>query len=116
MSTQRGVVHRPVARPAARPVEWLITRLIRGYQTTLSPGLGPACRYLPSCSDYALQAIERYGVVRGGAMTVWRLLRCNPLSAGGYDPPCDGTDAGAGLPRAARWRVFHVKHRPGTSR
>ena len=124
MSTQRGVVHRPVARPAARPVEWLITRLIRGYQTTLSPGLGPACRYLPSCSDYALQAIEGYGVVRGGAMTVWRLLRCNPLSAGAYDPPydpphtapCDETGAGARLPRAARWRVFHVKHRPGTSR
>ena len=103
-------------RPAAKPVEWLITGLIRGYQTTLSPGLGPACRYLPSCSDYALQAIERYGVVRGGAMTVWRLLRCNPLSASGYDPPCDGTGAAAEHPRASRWRVFHVKHRPGTSR
>ena len=113
MSTQRGVVHR-------RPVARLVTRLIRGYQTTLSPGLGPACRYLPSCSDYALQAIERYGVVRGGAMTVWRLLRCNPLSAGGYDPPCDPphdeTDAAAEHPRASRWRLFHVKHRPGTSR
>ena len=108
MSTQRGVVHRPVAR--------LVTRLIRGYQTGISPGLGPACRYLPSCSDYALQAIERYGVVRGGAMTVWRLLRCNPLSAGGYDPPCDETPAAAEHPPASRWRVFHVKHRPGTSR
>ena len=79
-------MHRAAGRPAARPAH-LVLRLIRGYQTTLSPGLGPACRYLPSCSDYALQAIERYGVVRGGAMTVWRLLRCNPLSAGGYDPP-----------------------------
>ncbi len=108
MSTQRGVVHRPVAR--------LVTRLIRGYQTGISPGLGPACRYLPTCSDYALQAIERYGVVRGGAMTVWRLLRCNPLSAGGYDPPCDETPAAAEHPPASRWRVFHVKHRPGTSR
>ena len=109
-------MHRAAGRPAARPVERLVTRLIRGYQTSISPGLGPACRYLPSCSDYALQAIERYGVVRGGAMTVWRLLRCNPLAAGGYDPPCDETDAGAEHPPASRWRVFHVKHRPGTSR
>ena len=115
MSTQGGAVDRAAGRPAARPAH-LVLRLIRGYQTTLSPGLGPACRYLPSCSDYALQAITRYGVVRGGAMTVWRLLRCNPLSAGGYDPPCDETDAATEHPRASRWRVFHVKHRPGTSR
>ena len=107
----------------------MIARLIRGYQTAISPGLGPACRYLPTCSDYALQAIERHGVARGGAMSVWRLLRCNPCSAGGYDPPCtpppDGADAesdagprpaGATSPRASRWRMFHVKHRPGAAR
>ena len=117
ISARRGVAHRGATGLPAR----LVLRLIRGYQTTLSPGLGPACRYLPSCSDYALQAIERYGVVRGGAMTVWRLLRCNPLSAGGYDPPHDEPNAEparprAGRPPASRWRVFHVKHRPGASR
>lgn len=95
----------------------LALRLIRGYQAGISPGLAPACRYLPTCSDYGLQAITRYGLARGGAMTVWRLLRCNPLctpgGAGGYDPPCDDS-AEAGPP--GRWPVFHVKHPPGTSR
>ena len=95
----------------------LALRLIRGYQAGISPGLSPACRYLPTCSEYALQAIARYGLLRGGAMTVWRLLRCNPLctpgGAGGYDPPHDES-AEAGPP--ARWPVFHVKLPPGMSR
>lgn len=90
----------------------LALRLIRGYQANISPGLGPGCRYLPTCSDYGLQAIARYGLLRGGAMTVWRLLRCNPLSRGGYDPPYDES-AAPGPP--ARWPVFHVKLPPGTS-
>ena len=60
--------------------------LIRGYQRGISPLLPPSCRFVPSCSDYGYQAIEKYGIIRGGAMTVWRVLRCNPFNKGGYDP------------------------------
>ena len=60
--------------------------LIRGYQRAISPLLPPSCRFVPSCSDYGYQAIEKYGIIRGGAMTAWRILRCNPFNKGGYDP------------------------------
>jgi uncharacterized protein len=60
--------------------------LIRVYQRTLSPLLGPRCKYYPSCSEYAVQAIGRYGILRGSVLATWRLLRCNPFSHGGYDP------------------------------
>jgi hypothetical protein len=59
---------------------------IRGYQRGLSPLLPPSCRYYPSCSEYAYQAISRYGLIKGGAKATWRLLRCNPWTAGGFDP------------------------------
>lgn len=64
----------------------LIT-LIRAYQLLVSPFLPPTCRYYPSCSAYAIQAIGYYGPLRGLAKAVWRLLRCNPLSRGGVDLP-----------------------------
>ncbi len=60
--------------------------LLRGYKWALSPLLPPACRYVPTCSDYAMEAVDRYGAVRGGAMAVWRVLRCHPFVKGGYDP------------------------------
>ena len=59
---------------------------IRGYQRLLSPLLPPTCRYLPTCSQYAYEAIGRYGIVRGGAKALRRILRCHPFSRGGYDP------------------------------
>ncbi|MDI7274949.1 MAG: membrane protein insertion efficiency factor YidD [Anaerolineae bacterium] len=59
---------------------------IRVYQRILSPALPPACRFEPTCSEYAWQAIDRYGVARGGWFAVRRLLRCHPLHPGGYDP------------------------------
>lgn len=59
---------------------------IKAYQRVLSPGLGDRCRYYPSCSRYAVQAIEEYGILRGLVLAGWRLLRCNPLSHGGVDP------------------------------
>jgi hypothetical protein len=61
--------------------------LIRGYQWLCSPLLPPACRFYPSCSEYAVQAIQYYGPVRGLLKAAWRLLRCNPLSRGGIDDP-----------------------------
>jgi putative membrane protein insertion efficiency factor len=64
---------------------------IRVYQRVLSPLLGPRCKYYPSCSEYAVQAIRRYGILRGAVLAAWRLLRCNPFSHGGYDPVTDQT-------------------------
>ncbi len=60
--------------------------LIRAYQWTLSPFLGGACRFMPTCSEYTYQAIERFGFLRGAGMGLWRILRCNPFVPGGYDP------------------------------
>ncbi|HEX4717106.1 MAG TPA: membrane protein insertion efficiency factor YidD [Thermoleophilaceae bacterium] len=59
---------------------------IRGYQRFISPALPRRCKYHPSCSEYAVQAIRSYGVLRGLVLAAWRLLRCNPWSHGGFDP------------------------------
>jgi uncharacterized protein len=60
--------------------------VLRLYKRWISPSLAPSCRYVPSCSEYAMEAIERYGWLRGGGMAAWRLLRCHPFVKGGYDP------------------------------
>lgn len=59
---------------------------IRAYQLFLSPMTGDRCKYYPSCSEYAVQAISRFGILRGLVLAGWRLLRCNPWSRGGFDP------------------------------
>jgi putative membrane protein insertion efficiency factor len=63
-----------------------VTLPIRAYQYAISPMFGPRCKYYPSCSEYAVQAVEGYGILRGLVLAGWRLLRCNPFSRGGYDP------------------------------
>lgn len=60
--------------------------LVRGYQVTLGPLLPPSCRYYPSCSAYAIEALEKHGALRGGWLTVRRIARCHPFRPGGYDP------------------------------
>jgi putative membrane protein insertion efficiency factor len=60
--------------------------LIRGYQQAISPLLPASCRYYPTCSAYALEAFERYGVLKGGWLAIRRILRCHPFRPGGYDP------------------------------
>lgn len=60
--------------------------MIRGYRWLLSPLLGPCCRFHPTCSDYALQALAVHGAWKGCRLALWRLLRCHPFSPGGYDP------------------------------
>jgi uncharacterized protein len=72
---------------------------IRLYQVAISPALGPRCKYEPSCSRYAVQAIQRYGLLRGLVLAGWRLLRCNPWSHGGHDP-------------VERQRLFRARPRP----
>ncbi len=59
---------------------------IRAYQYTVSPFLGNHCRFYPSCSQYALEAVDRFGLVRGGGLALQRLLRCHPWHPGGFDP------------------------------
>ena len=60
--------------------------VIHGYQTYISPLHRPTCRFQPTCSQYAVEAIEKYGVIKGSGMAIWRILRCNPFCKGGYDP------------------------------
>lgn len=68
--------------------------LIRAYQTGISPALGPRCRFEPTCSLYAYQAIERFGVIRGVSLAGRRLVRCRPGSSGGFDPVPGGDPHG----------------------
>lgn len=63
-----------------------ILLILKGYKRFISPLLPPACRFYPTCSVYAFQAIERFGILYGGWLTLKRLVRCNPFSNGGYDP------------------------------
>ena len=65
-----------------RPLIWLI----KFYRKNISPNTAPSCKYYPTCSQYGLEAIERFGAFKGSLLTVWRILRCNPFSKGGYDP------------------------------
>jgi putative membrane protein insertion efficiency factor len=66
---------------------WVLLALIRAYQAVISPSLPPdTCRFYPSCSHYGYQAIYKYGSIKGTALAVWRVLRCNPYNAGGFDP------------------------------
>jgi uncharacterized protein len=67
-------------------MRWLIVISLRAYQRLLSPLFGARCKYYPSCSEYAAQAVEGFGILRGLVLAGWRLLRCNPWSHGGFDP------------------------------
>lgn len=64
----------------------LLISLIKFYRRFISPGKAPCCKFRPTCSQYALDAINKYGALKGGIMAGYRILRCNPFSKGGYDP------------------------------
>lgn len=64
----------------------LLVGILRAYRSLLSPFLPPACRFYPSCSSYAIQAVEKYGAAKGAWLAAKRLLRCHPFNPGGYDP------------------------------
>lgn len=64
----------------------VLIALVRVYQVVISPLIGPRCRFYPSCSNYAIEAMRVHGALRGSGLAAWRVLRCNPLSNGGLDP------------------------------
>lgn len=72
--------------------------LIRFYQRAVSPYTRPSCKYFPTCSNYALEAIERFGAGKGLLLALWRILRCNPFSRGGYDPVPENGEKRNGKP------------------
>lgn len=96
--------------------------LLRGYKRLVSPWLPPACRYVPSCSEYAEEAVDRFGVVSGGLLALWRVLRCHPFSRGGYDPVVRRTEfsrgepAGESRPAAASPDATGFHHQPCAQR
>ena len=81
-----------------KPLVWLACAPIRFYRRWISPLKPPTCRFHPTCSTYALEALERHGLLRGTALAVWRILRCQPFGKGGLDPvpPVHGTRACSG--------------------
>jgi len=66
--------------------KFVVLQLLLGYKWAISPLLPTACRYVPTCSEYAMEAVERYGALRGGWMALARILRCHPFARSGYDP------------------------------
>jgi putative membrane protein insertion efficiency factor len=64
----------------------VLIKLVKIYQKFISPMFPPSCRFYPTCSEYAVQSLEKYGVLIGGIKAIWRILRCNPFNKGGFDP------------------------------
>ena len=91
----------------------IVVTLLRAYKRFFSPALLPACRYVPTCSEYALEAIERHGVLAGGWLGLCRLLRCNPFVRGGYDPVPEGSVSRSpfSVPRSSSERAFISRYR-----
>jgi hypothetical protein len=81
----RRVLHSAVAA-ASGAIVFLLTTVVRAYQWTIGLLLGPCCRYTPTCSEYAIEALRRHGVFRGVLLATWRILRCHPYSRSGHDP------------------------------
>ena len=73
-------------RQAPSPAAWLALFLLALDRKTISPLMPPTCRFVPSCSEYGYEAVARYGILSGGRLAVWRILRCNPFGGSGYDP------------------------------
>ncbi|MGI9500809.1 MAG: membrane protein insertion efficiency factor YidD [Geminicoccaceae bacterium] len=94
--------------------------LIKGYQLFISPWIGPRCRFLPTCSDYALDALARHGAIRGGGLILQRLARCHPFGGSGFDPVPEVSATlspfragGPGL--RPSWQPFQRHRRPSSA-
>lgn len=77
---------RQLTRRLSRAAAWLLVLPIRFYQCCITPYTPPSCRFTPTCSEYAWQAILKHGPLKGTALAIWRILRCNPWGGSGYDP------------------------------
>ena len=97
---EAGPVRAVGTGPNRSVMSWILLALLRVYQTFLSPFFGGACKYEPSCSKYAYEAVERYGPARGTALALKRLLRCRPFTQGGFDPVPSDLQVPLGAPRA----------------
>jgi uncharacterized protein len=95
-----GADSAPAPRRLARIARAVAVAPVVAYQRLISPAIPRRCKYHPTCSRYAVDAIREYGILRGAVLAVWRLLRCNPWSYGGYDP-------------VEAQRVFTIGHRTG---
>jgi putative membrane protein insertion efficiency factor len=73
-------------------MKFLLVKALKGYRRFMSPMYAPRCKYFPSCSEYGLGAVQTHGALKGLALAIWRIVRCNPWSRGGYDP-VPGTQA-----------------------
>jgi putative membrane protein insertion efficiency factor len=89
--------------------------LLRLYKRWISPSFPPSCRYVPTCSEYAMEAIRRYGAWRGGMIAAWRVLRCHPFAKGGLDPVVKDTVRNPTRPLTAEG-IRHLKRCPDTKR
>ena len=98
-------------KAAARAVSIVLLALIRGYQLLISPLFPPSCRYFPTCSDYARQAVGVHGPFKGAWLAVRRILRCHPWGGLGYDPVPDNTGSGISLGRGRD--CHHLDHLSG---
>ncbi len=77
----------------------ILIYLVRGYQVALGPLMGGACRFEPSCSNYMIEALQKHGALKGALLGIWRIMRCHPFGASGYDP----------VPGRGRWRTEFAK-------
>jgi uncharacterized protein len=97
----------------------LLIGLVQGYRLAVSPVLAPSCRYWPSCSEYAIEALRRHGAGRGSWLTAKRLCRCHPWSAGGVDEVPAAGSTGGGFPGSTNsnnpWRAYRGDSRRNTS-
>src|SRR5690606_7734318 len=90
----------------------LLMMLVRAYRLAISPLFPPRCRFLPSCSDYALQAVERHGALAGGCLALRRFTRCHPFNPGGIDEVPEGLDEACGGQDPGPARFGCLCHRP----
>lgn len=77
---------RSILNHISRILVWLLSLPIVFYQRCISPFTPPSCRFMPTCSEYACQALKKHGPIKGLALAIWRILRCNPWGGSGYDP------------------------------